>query len=279
MKSKCVVLFSGGLDSRLVAKIMQERNFDIIALHFKLPFSKDVIKEVKDFCKKEKIKLRIFDFCKGKLLKDYLRILKNAKFGRGAGFNCCVDCKIFMFRKAKEFADKKEIQFVATGEVDGQRPMSQTAKSLNIIKEKSNLSDKLLRPLNEIGISGRNRKKQIELAKKFRISYPYPAGGCLLCEKALKKRFDILIKNNLINYKTLKLVNIGRHFFKDNCWFVVARNEKECVIIEKSKGNFVKGKKGKPAVYFSKKSGKDFAEKLQEDFGKGGGRKFSKDIL
>jgi len=310
---KCIVLLSGGLDSRLAVKIMQKKGFSVVALFFKLPFSKDNEKEVRDFLKDElgtrrvytkearepanagpeksstkiftKGKLKFFDCTKGKLLQEYLEVIKNAKFGRGAGFNPCVDCKIFMFNKAKEFADKNKIEFIATGEVEGQRPMSQMKKSLKLIEEKSGLGKRLLRPLSELDISGRRRDKQMALAKKFNISYPTPAGGCALCEKELKKRFETLIKNNLINEKNLKLVNIGRHFFNEGCWFVVARDEKECKIIESfntlkgTSGNFVKGEKGKPAVYFNKKSEGKFAEELKNDFGKNGKRKMKEEKL
>ncbi|MFH1801789.1 MAG: 7-cyano-7-deazaguanine synthase [archaeon] len=274
---KCIVLFSGGLDSRLAVKIMQERGFEVFAVYFKLPFSKNSESEVENFSKKQKIKFDVFDCTKGKLLKEYLEVLKKTKYGRGAGFNPCVDCKIFMFRKAGEFAKKKEIIFLATGEVEGQRPMSQTARAMKIINRETGVQ--LIRPLTEIGISGRSRKKQIELAEKFKINYPSPAGGCLLCEKELKKRFEILVGKNLINEKTLPLVNIGRHFFIKNCWFVVGRNEEENEVIEESKGNFIESEKGKPAVYYSKKNRKSFAEELQKDYMKGGCREFKSERL
>jgi len=271
MKEKCIVMFSGGLDSRLALKIMQEQGFDVIAVFFKLPFIKNVEEEIKKFVK-NKVRLKIFDCTKGKLLKEYLGVLKEGKHGRGAGFNPCRDCKIFMFRKAKQYAEKKGIEIIATGEVLGQRPMSQTTRAMEIIDRE--IGFELTRPLIELGISGRNRKKQIELAKKYKINYPTPAGGCLLCEKALKKRFEILLQKNLINEKTLPLVNIGRHFYKNNCWFVIGRNEKENKVIEKFR-NCVKSEKGKPAVYYSKKICRKFAENLQEDYKTGGGKKYS----
>jgi len=277
MEKKCVVLFSGGLDSRLVVKIMQEKGFEIIALHFNLPFGCgccDFGCNFK-FTQISRVKFKIFDCTKGKLLEEYLEILKKGEHGRGKGYNPCRDCKIFMFKKAKEFSDGKKIKIIATGEVLNQRPMSQTIKAMKIIDEK--IGFKLTRPLIELGISGRKREKQIELAKRYKIKYPSPAGGCLLCEKAIKKRFEILIKNNLINEKTLPLVNIGRHFFNKSCWFVVGRIEKENQIIEKF--NCVKSAKGKPAVYFSKKKEEKFARELQEDFKTGGKKKYFEEKL
>jgi tRNA-specific 2-thiouridylase len=265
---KCAVLFSGGLDSRIAVKLMQERGFEITALHFILPFGcGDLKKEIGKFCKENNVKVKFFDCTRGNLLKEYLGIIKKGKHGRGAGFNPCRDCKIFIFKHAKKFADRKKINVIATGEVSGQRPMSQTEKAMKIIDREIGFN--LVRPLIEMKVGGRRRNKQISLAKKFGIKYPSPAGGCLLCEKDLKKRFKVLLRGNLINEKTLELVNIGRHFFIRNCWFVVGRNEKENKVIEKSE-NCIKSGKGKPAVYFCKIKGKKFANELQEDYKKGG---------
>jgi tRNA-uridine 2-sulfurtransferase len=271
MKEKCIVMFSGGLDSRLALKIMQEQGFDVIAVFFKLPFIKNVGEEIKKFVK-NKVRLKIFDCTKGNLLKDYLKIIKNPKYKRGAGINPCIDCRIFILKKAKEFAREKGIKIVVTGEVLGQRPISQTRKATEIIDKEVDV--KITRPLIEFGISGRQRKRQIALAEKFQISYPAPAGGCLLCEKELKEKLKILIEKNLINGKTLPLINLGRHFFIGICWFVIGRNEKENKVIEKFR-NCVKSEKGKPAVYYSKKICRKFAENLQEDYKTGGGKKYS----
>ena len=244
-----MVLFSGGLDSRLVVKIMQEKGFEVIAVFFKLPFAKDNEKEIKDFLKEElgtqgrtpnniqknmvtKGKLKVFDCTKGNLLKEYLKIIKKPKYGRGVGINPCVDCKIFMFSKTKEFASKNKIEFIATGEVIGQRPMSQTRKATQIIEKEAGLKNRIRRPLVEFyGIQGRKRDKQIALAKKFNISYPTPAGGCALCEKKLKKRFEFLLDRG-INDKEIKFVNVGRHFVIDKCWVVLGKDEKENKILE-----------------------------------------------
>ncbi len=301
MDKKCLVLFSNGLDSRLVVKLIQDKGFDVIAVYFRLPFAKDSLEEVKKFCKREKVEIKLFDCCRGKLLKDYLGILDKAQFGRGAGFNPCIDCKIFMLKKAKEFAKKKNIDKIFTGEVEGQRPMSQTSKSMKTIEGK--IGFKIIRVLDELGIKGRTRKKQMQLAEKYNIDYPSPAGGCLLCERRLKNRFKVLIKNNLINENTLKITNIGRHFYveipkgisnsriikhknkinkKEGCWFVVARNKEECLVIN-SFNNSIKDSKGNPSVYFSKKKVRKFAEELQKIYRTGASdkerRKFQEEIL
>ena len=278
MKKKCIVLFSGGLDSRLAIKIMQKKGFEVEAVHFNLPFGCGCCDFGCNFnfTQMSGVKFKIFNAAKGKLLREYLKLLKEGKHGRGSGFNPCKDCKIWMFKKAKKYADDKGISVIATGEVLGQRPMSQTRKAMEIIDDA--IGFKLERPLIDLGICGRRRDKQMDLAKKFNIKYPTPSGGCLLCEKELKKRFEILINNDLINEKTLPLTMVGRHFFIDDSWFVVGKNKIENDIIEKF-GNCVKSAKTKPAVYFSKKNRKNFAEELQEDYKTKGTKKYSGEKL
>lgn len=258
---KCLVLYSGGLDSRLVIKLMQKKGFKVTALHFILPFNNTY--SVDDFCKIQNCELITKDCRRGDLLKEYLDIIVNQKYGTGKGVNPCVDCKIWMFLTAKKFADKNNIRTIVSGEVLGQRPMSQ-------IKSKRDLIDKqiefeVLRPLDEFGCEGRQRIMQRKLAKEFQIKYPNPGGGCLLCEKILKKRFKFLFDNNLINGETLKLSKIGRHFIIDNNWFVVGRDEKEGEIIEKFK-NHLSGDHGTPDVYFNKRGCENVAKKLQEAY-------------
>ncbi len=140
-EKKAIVLFSGGLDSRLAVKIMQERGFEVVALFFKLGFGTGCCDEncSFNFSQLQGVELKIFDCTRGKLLQEYLEVIKKPKYGRGAGVNPCVDCRIFMFKKAKEFADKEKIKLIATGEVLGQRPMSQMKKSLDLIEEESGL--------------------------------------------------------------------------------------------------------------------------------------------
>ncbi len=168
-----------------------------------------------------------------------------------------------MFNEAKKYANKKNISLLASGEVLGQRPMSQTKKALDLIDESLNF--KIVRPLIELGICGRRRVEQMKLADKLGIKYPFSGGGCLLCEKFLSKRFKFLIDKSIINEKTLTLSKIGKHFFIDGVWFIVARNEEESNLIEKHK-NVLKSNKRTPAVYFSDSFGKDNALKLQIAF-------------
>jgi hypothetical protein len=192
-----------------------------------------------------------------------------------------------MFKKAKEIAEKNKIKIIASGEVVGQRPMSQKENGLKTIEKESKLENKIFRPLSAkllpkvngiddeeyYDIVGRNRKEQIELAKKFGIDYPTPGGGCLLCEKALKKRFEFLLDKKFINKKTLPLVKIGKHLNINNKWFVVARNEEESKIIEKFE-NKIPSKKKTPAVYFHDRKSKPLAYEIQKEYKEKNSKKY-----
>ncbi len=268
MSKKLIVMFSGGLDSRLVIKLMQEKNFDILALFFNLPFGAGCCDEgcAFNFSQMQGVELKIFDCTKGKLFQEYLKIVRNPKYGRGAGMNPCIDCRIFMLKKAKRFADKEGIKMIATGEVLGERPMSQTKRAMDIIEKESGLKGRLVRPLCEIGIKGRSRKKQIALAKKFKISYPTPAGGCLLCEKLYcEKLKKILDKKNLI-YKDIQFLKIGRHF--EASQIILGKDKKENELLEKEKGiKIIPNQAGPTALIKDKKYEKE-AKKLIQKYSK-----------
>lgn len=263
---KALVLFSGGLDSRLCVKILEKKGYDVTALYLKLPFNKE---KNLDF----KCKLKIIDCENPKLLKKYFNILKKPKYGYGKGLNPCIDCKLFMFKIANDYAKKNNFDLIATGTVRGQRPMSQNDKALLTFKK--HFKDKITHPLQELGIEGRQRKEQIKLAKKFQINYPEPAGGCILCEKVFGERLKFLIKRKLLNQKTLEITKIGRHFYIDNCWFIVSRNEDESIILEKEK-NILRSSPKTPAVYFHKKEGKIKATELQKAYQSRKIKKFEK---
>jgi len=268
LNEKVIVMLSGGLDSRLAVKLMQEKGFEVLALFFKLPFGTGCCDEncSFNFSQLQGIKLKIFDCTRGKLLREYLEVIKKAKHGRGAGVNPCIDCRIFMLKKAKEFADKEGIEIIATGEVLNERPMSQTKKAMDIVEKESGLNRRLVRPLCEIGIKGRSRQKQISLAKKFKISYPNPAGGCLLCEKFLKKSFWVLLDRG-VNETEIQLVGIGRHFVMNDCLIVIGKNEKENKILEiigKKVGKLVIPNIPGPSAIILDKCNEGVEEKIDE---------------
>ena len=256
-KTKALVLFSGGLDSRLTIRILQNQGLDVEALYIKLPFGTGCCNDfgcVFNFSQLSRVKLHTIDCTKDQLYKNYLRIIKNPKYNRGAGFNPCKDCKIFLFKLGKKFAKKIGAEIIATGEVIGQRPMSQMKKDLLLNEKEADLEGKILRPLSAkllpqtiyeekglieraklFDISGRRREKQIRLAKKYKIKYPSPGGGCLLCEKLLKKRFEILLDRGLKENQA-GLMNVGRHFLINGSWIILGRNQEENNILAHVKG-------------------------------------------
>ncbi len=292
-KTKALVLFSGGLDSRLAVKLLQEQDIDVTAVLFKLPFGggccNDELCSFR-FSQVQGTNLQIIDCTKGEFLKEYLNLVRHPKFGHGTGINPCIDCRIFLLKEAKKIAKEQGIKIIATGEVLGERPMSQHRRAMEIIEQEAGLKNQVLRPLSAkllpetdaekqslvnreklLDISGRQRKKQIELAKKYNIQYPTPGGGCILCEKPVAMRIKLLLEKNLINEKTLNLAKIGRHFYTGGCWFVVARNESECLAIEtQKKSNILESEKSKPAVYFHEKTQKaiEIAKQLQKAYSK-----------
>lgn len=247
-KIRALMLFSGGLDSILAVKILQKQDIKVTGLCFVSYFFKDDL--AKKAAKQLKIKLKIIDFS-----DEHLAMVKNPDYGYGKAINPCIDCHILMLRKAKEISEK--FDFMATGEVLGERPMSQNKQSLELIAKQSGLKDYLLRPLSAkllaptipeknglvdrsklLDISGRSRKKQLALAKKWRIKeYPSPAGGCLLTDQQFAGRIrELFAKWPDCQGNEVQLLKLGRHFWvknvKDNK-IIVGRNEKENKEIKK----------------------------------------------
>jgi tRNA U34 2-thiouridine synthase MnmA/TrmU len=237
---KALGLFSGGLDSILAVKLIQSQGIEVRLVNFTTPFFPS--KKAKEMAKQLKIKLKEID-----VTREYLKILKNPKHGYGSFLNPCIDCKIFMLRKAKQYAKKIGAKFIFTGEVLGERPMSQNKNALVLIEKESGLKGKLLRPLSAkllpiteaekrwisrgklLDIRGRRRERQIELAKKFKIkNYPTPSGGCLLTnnEYAAKAK-DLITNNKKISVNDIKLLKIGRHFRHGKNKIIVGRDEEE----------------------------------------------------
>jgi len=283
---KALVLYSGGLDSRLAVKLLLDQGFDVTALYFNLPFGCGCCNFSCNwsFTQKEKVKMEVVDVTKEPYLSEYLELIANPKFGRGSSINPCKDCKLYIYLKAKEYADEHGIRVIASGEVVGQRPMSQIRSAMSIIDE--NIDYELLRPLSAkileetsyerdglvdrsklLDIKGRGRKKQMALAEKYKISYPNPGGGCFLCEKP-SERLIPLMEHGLVNEKTLPLTMSGRHFMINDVWFVVARNVKESELLDNFE-TILDGGKGMPTVYLSDIVGKKDAERLQKAFSTG----------
>lgn len=244
-KVRALAMFSGGLDSILAIKMIQEQGIEVEALNFTSVFFPN--EKVVDTARKLGVKLRVIDITGN---KSYIKLLKKPKYGYGVGINPCIDCKIFMLKEAKKIMLKEKFDFIITGEVLNERPMSQTYDKLMLIEKESGLKDKLLRPLSArllppikaemrglvnrqelLSINGRSRKEQMGLALRYGITeYPSPAGGCILCEKPIKDKLRDLFENKKIeeiNYNELALLKIGRHFRIEKTKFIVGRNKEE----------------------------------------------------
>ncbi len=257
-KYHALALFSGGLDSILAIKTIEKQGLNVKCLHFVSPFFGSVEK-VNHWKKIYNIDIDPID-----IGEDYSLLLKNLPvYGFGSTLNPCVDCKILMMRKAKSLLEHYGASFIISGEVLGQRPMSQRRDTLNVIHRDGDVKDILLRPLcakhmaptqSEISglvnrdllhnFSGRGRTQQLELAKELGITeIPTPAGGCKLTEKDTSARYwNVLSKHNA-NADNFDLSNTGRQFWhkEDNTWLVIGRNKEDNEKLERicKKGDFL----------------------------------------
>ncbi|MFH0731551.1 MAG: hypothetical protein V2A72_01355 [Candidatus Omnitrophota bacterium] len=248
-KVKAISLMSGGLDSILATRLMLEQGIEIEAVNFLTVFCTCTSRGKTCLASKSAadnlgIKLKVFE-----ISKEYFQIIKNPKHGYGSNMNPCLDCRILIFKKAAEYMRQTGASFLITGEVLGERPMSQRRDALRIIERDSGLEGLILRPLSAklfeptiaekeglvdreklLSIKGRSRKPQIQLAKDFGINdYPCPAGGCLLTDPGFAARIRDLIKHKPdFNINDVKLLKAGRHFrLTKTAKLVVGRNEKE----------------------------------------------------
>ncbi len=249
---KAVSLFSGGLDSILSAKLIQNQGIDVTAFHFVLPFYYiEDEKQIKAVKTAHKLNIPIEIFRGG---RDYIEIVKNPKNGYGKNMNPCIDCKIFIMKKAQTFMEEIGASFMLSGEVLGQRPMSQRKKIMELIEKEAGVEGLLLRPLSAkllhptipeekgwvkrekfCAFEGRSRKPQIRKAKELGITeYPSPAGGCCLTDLDFSIRLRDAFEHNEDDIYGLQLLNFGRHFrLKSGAKLIVGRDEKENNIIEK----------------------------------------------
>ncbi len=256
---KALALISGGLDSMLAAKVVKDLGIHVEGVNFFTGFC--VEQHTKSIRHGEKprlhgalktaetigIKLHMLD-----VAEEYKDVLIHPQYGYGANMNPCLDCKIFMVRKAKEWIEKQSFQFLITGEVVGQRPMSQRKDLMPIIVAKAGVEDILLRPLSAKNLpptlperegwvdrealfdfSGRSRKPQIALAEKLGIrDYAQPAGGCcFLTDESYSKRLvDLWQARGERTYELddIILLKVGRHIRpRPYLKLIIARDEGE----------------------------------------------------
>lgn len=257
---KALALFSGGLDSTLAIRLIQDQGIEVIAVRFTSPFclcDRGRGCNAYEASKKYSIPLKVVN-----MGLEYLRVVRNPKYGYGSALNPCIDCRIYMLKKAKRYAKEVGAKFIITGEVLGQRPMSQRLETLKLIEREAGLEGKILRPLSAkllpeteaekrgwvdrsklLGIKGRSRKPQMELAAKLGIrDYPSPAGGCLLTYKEYAAKLkDLFQHKKRVTLKDIQLLKIGRHFRLGENKIIVGRNEAEnkLLLAMKSKGDYV----------------------------------------
>ncbi|MFX1496334.1 MAG: hypothetical protein ACFFBH_02295 [Promethearchaeota archaeon] len=242
-------LVSGGLDSLISSLLIKLQRIEVIGLNFKSPFC---------ICDKalkssecglnlyyEKLGISVLFAQKG---DDYLEIIRHPKFGYGKNLNPCIDCRIYILKKAMKIMKKLGADFVFTGEVLDQRPKSQNLKALKIVENESGLTGQLLRPLSALllpptnveksglidrsklmGIKGRSRKIQLELARKYGLLNKYFAcGGCLLTDKQFSRRMrDYITFNEDLAMPEINFLKYGRHIRYKNSKIIIGRNEFE----------------------------------------------------
>ncbi len=236
--SKCVLLFSGGLDSILSYYVLLNAGVEeVFPVFFETPFFTS--EKPLYYAQKNNIKLHVF-----KIFSEYKHVLLHPQYGYGKNLNPCIDCHSFMFNKAIEKLDYFNADFIATGEVIGQRPMSQNKRAFELMKKTIHNHEKLLRPLSAkvlektwmeekgfvnrdklLGIIGRGRHIQIELAKKYNIKeYPSPSGGCNLTQKDYSEKVRMLIRKNILNSRNSELIKLGRVIELENSICILGRN-------------------------------------------------------
>jgi len=246
MTPRAIALFSGGLDSMLAVRLMQEQGVEVEAVNFKTHFTccQD---QAGQAARRLGVRLTVVG-----TEDDYLDLIREPRFGYGKGANPCVDCRIYMFERAARLLEPLGAQFLVSGEVVGQRPMSQKRRDLAVISHHSGLEDLLLRPLSArrlpptlperkgwvdrerlFDFVGRGRRPLIELARQLGIEeIPAPSTGCALTEKFFSQKvFDLLAhEDEAAPAKAwdFELLKAGRHFRLDEqTKVVVGRRESE----------------------------------------------------
>ncbi len=246
---KAIGLLSGGLDSTLALKLMIEQGIEVVAFNLKTIFctcdhgSNGCVSFSRKFAAEFGVQLKSMGAG-----SEYIELVKKPKFGRGSHMNPCIDCRIFLLIKARELMNELDAQFIFTGEVLGQRPMSQHRKALLLIEKEAGVEGLILRPLSAhylpltvpelrgwvdrsllLAFQGRTRRPQMDLAAKYGITdYPCPAGGCLLTDPGFAARLRDLFDHGISAMNDILLLKLGRHFrLAPATKLIVGRNERE----------------------------------------------------
>jgi tRNA-specific 2-thiouridylase len=253
--AKAIALLSGGLDSTLAVLLLRRQGIDVTAVTFLTHFGCDITDS--SSCSQDASLNALkygFEVKLCHLAEEFISIVKNPRYGHGKNMNPCIDCRILMLRKAKELMELTGADFVATGEVLGQRPMSQRRETLPMMDREAGLKGLVLRPLSAkllkptvpetngivdreglCDFRGRTRKPQMALAEEFGLTeYPAPAGGCLLTDPAYSHRLRELLGHDADPaMRDFHLLRVGRHFrLQSGLKAVVGRNKGENERIE-----------------------------------------------
>jgi len=241
---KVMSLFSGGLDSQLAVCILKEMGLEVLAVNFTTPFFNGG-DSTRRYAEQLGVELLTFEI--GDIYME--KVLRNPVYGFGKNLNPCIDCHAFMLNTAGRNMDKYGASFLATGEVLGQRPMSQNKSALGAVDKLSGFRGLILRPLSAkllpptipedngwvdrnalYDISGRSRKRQMELADHYNLNdYPSPAGGCLLTDQNFTRRLlDLLKRSANPGLNEIEILKLGRHFSPETgVLLVIGRNHGE----------------------------------------------------
>ena len=248
---KAIALFSGGLDSTLALKLLIDQGIEVLAVNINTGFgsTKDRYEHMLNLCNQVGAELKIIDI-ESEFLQD---VLFDPKHGYGKNFNPCIDCHAKMFAVAKRVMEAEGASFLISGEVLGQRPMSQNKEAMQTVLNESNCDGLLLRPLSakalaptidEIngwvdrekleGIVGRSRDRQLELVEEIGLKdFESPGGGCLLTDENFAKKMFDFIKHDTFEVKDIPVMKYGRHLrLSDGAKLVVGRNKDENVHLQ-----------------------------------------------
>ncbi|QCI28243.1 argininosuccinate synthase domain-containing protein [Caminibacter pacificus] len=251
---KALSLFSGGLDSALAVKIIQNQGIEVEGVYVNIGFeaNKEKIKDLQKLADNLGIKLTVID-----AVNEYIeKILFTPQYGYGKNMNPCIDCHAFFIKKALEYMDKAGAKFIISGEVVGQRPMSQRLPALNAVNKLANANGLVLRPLSAkllpptipelkgwvdreklYAIRGRDRKMQLQLAKEFNLEgFESPSGGCLLTDINFAKRLKDYHETLPLTPNEIDLLKVGRHFNVEGVKIIISRNKDENPYFKEYKG-------------------------------------------
>lgn len=247
-KYRCFALFSGGLDSMLAVLHMHKLGYEVQPIFFETPFFS--AEKAAEAAAEIGFKLQVVD-----ITEQHLQMLKNPRYGFGKNMNPCIDCHGLMFKMAGRLMQEQNVDFLISGEVLGQRPMSQRQDALNAVGKLSEVKDLLIRPLSQkllsdtkplregwvnkqemLDIQGRGRHRQLALAASFGISsFQNPGGGCLLTDVGYSRKLKDLMQHDMLEVKYLKFLKTGRHFrLNDAVKMIVGRNDNENEILGKT---------------------------------------------